>query len=34
MEDVFYELHYEFINSEDFIVYLKELNEYSNKVEE
>jgi hypothetical protein len=27
MEDIFEELHYEFINSEDYIVYLKKLDE-------
>jgi hypothetical protein len=31
MEDIFEELHEEFINSEDYIKYLKELDEYSKK---
>ena len=29
MEDIFEQLHQEFINSEEFINYLKELDEYS-----
>jgi hypothetical protein len=29
MEDIFEQLHQEFINSEEFIKYLKELDEYS-----
>lgn len=33
MEDIFQELHEEFINSEDYIKYLKELDEYSKKDE-
>jgi hypothetical protein len=31
MEDNFEQLHQEFINSEEFIKYLKELDEYSEK---
>jgi hypothetical protein len=31
MEDIFEQLHQEFINSEDYIKYLKELDEYSEK---
>lgn len=31
MEDIFEELHYEFINSEDFIQYLNELENYYSK---
>jgi hypothetical protein len=31
MEDIFEQLHQEFINSEDYIKYLKELDEYSKK---
>jgi hypothetical protein len=31
MEDIFEQLHQEFINSEEFIKYLKELDEYSKK---
>jgi hypothetical protein len=31
MEDIFEQLHQEFINSEEFINYLKELDEYSEK---
>jgi hypothetical protein len=34
MEDIFEELHEEFINSEDYIKYLKELDEYSKKENE
>jgi len=33
MEDIFQELHEEFINSEDYIQYLKELDEYEQKDE-
>ena len=33
MEDIFQELHDEFINGEDYIKYLKELDEYSKKDE-
>ena len=33
MEDIFQELHEEFINSEDYNKYLKELDEYSKKDE-
>jgi len=33
MEDIFQELHEEFINSEDYFQYLKELDEYSQKDE-
>lgn len=32
MEDIFEEIHNEFINSEEFIVYIKELNEYEEKI--
>jgi len=31
MEDIFEQLHQEFINSEDYIKYLKELDEHSEK---
>jgi hypothetical protein len=31
MEDIFEQLHQEFINSEEFIKYLKELDEYLEK---
>ncbi len=31
MEDIHQQLHEEFINSDEFIKYLKELNEYSEK---
>jgi hypothetical protein len=31
MEDIYQQLHEEFINSDDFINYLKELDEYSEK---
>jgi hypothetical protein len=31
MEDIHQQLHEEFINSDDFINYLKELDEYSEK---
>jgi hypothetical protein len=31
MEDIFEQLHQEFINSEEYIKYLKELDEYSEK---
>ena len=34
MEDIFEELHQEFINSEDYIQYLKELEIYSQKEKE
>ena len=32
MEDIFEEIHNEFINSEEFITYIKELNEYEEKI--
>lgn len=32
MEDIFEQLHYEFVTSEDFIKYLSELYEYSNYI--
>ena len=32
MEDIFEEIHNEFINSEEFITYIKELNEYEEKL--
>lgn len=33
MEDIFQQLHEEFINSEDYFQYLKELDEYEQKDE-
>lgn len=33
MEDIFQQLHEEFINSEDYVQYLKELDEYEQKDE-
>ena len=32
MEDVFEQQHYEFINSEEFITYIKEMFEYEEKI--
>ena len=32
MEDVFEEIHNEFINSEDYEIYIKELNEFEEKL--
>jgi hypothetical protein len=32
MEDIFEEIHNEFINSEEFIAYIKELNEFEEKI--
>jgi len=32
MEDIFEEIHNEFIASEEFIVYIKELNEFEEKI--
>jgi hypothetical protein len=32
MEDIFEEIHNGFINSEEFITYIKELNEYEEKI--
>jgi hypothetical protein len=31
MEDIHQQIHEEFINGEEFIIYLKELDEYSEK---
>ena len=32
MEDIFEEIHNEFINSEEFITYIKEMFEYEEKI--
>lgn len=32
MEEVFAQIHQEFVDSEDFINYLKELDDYSEKI--
>jgi len=32
MEDIFEYIHNEFINSEEFITYIKELNEFEEKI--